>query len=104
MEHRWDVRVQAPVNVVVHTDAGVSLRSRTHNISHGGIFVEMDDPDTAAGNGDIEKKEIVWVEFNEDQLAAMLPALVIRRSEKTAALMFITHPPALRPFLNQLNW
>lgn len=104
MEHRWDARIRAPVRVVVHTGGGMSLRSVTHNISHGGLFVEMQDPDDVESNGEVEKEKVVWVEFNEDQFAATFPALVIRRSNKAAALMFITHPPALRPFLNQLNW
>lgn len=104
MEHRWDVRVHAPMNVVVHTAEGTTLSSLTHNISHGGVFVEIDDPGYAESNRDIEKKKVVWLEFKEDQFAETLPALVVRRSRKTAALMFITHPPALRPFLNRLNW
>ena len=104
MEHRWDARIHVPVRVVVHTAGGTSLRSFTHNISHGGLFVDIHDPDGVASNGEVEMEKIVWVEFNEDRFAATLPALVIRRSNKAAALMFITHPPDLRPFLNQLNW
>jgi c-di-GMP-binding flagellar brake protein YcgR len=103
MEHRWDARIHAPVDVVVHAGAGISLRSHTRNISCGGILVELDDPGYVAGNSDIEKK-VVRVEFNEEQFAETLPALVIRRKDKTAALMFVTRPRALRSFLHQLNW
>lgn len=93
MEHRLDERVRAPLNVTVHTDWGISFRSLAHNLSRGGVYVEMKEP----GN---LKKTIVNVEFNDDQFSTIVPALVLRCSEKAAALMFITPLPQVKFFLN----
>jgi hypothetical protein len=95
MEHRLDMRIRAPIKVTVHTDWGISLRSLAHNLSRGGVYLEMKEP----GN---LKKTVVQVEFNEEQFSTVVPALVLRCSEKAAALMFITHPPQLQSFLNNL--
>jgi len=97
MEHRWDARIHAPMNVIVHTDGGISFRGQMHNISRGGVCLEMEQA------GDVDKK-VVQVEFNQKGFSTSIPSLVLRRTKKTAALMFITHPPELQPFLNHLSW
>jgi len=98
IEHRWDSRVSVPVNVVVHTDDGEFLKSFARNISRGGIFIEAEDFNA------IEDKKMVWVEFIEDEIIATIPAYVLRYTERTAALMFITHPQALHSYINHLFW
>ena len=103
MEHRWFARVDAPVSAIIHTREGVCFNSIIHNISYGGVFVDIDDPSNAEGNSCIHKNNIVSVQFDDDRFAVTLLAQVIRRSDKAAALMFISHTPALRPFINKLS-
>jgi hypothetical protein len=94
MEHRWDTRFRTPVKITVHTDWGTPLRSLAHNLSRGGVFLEMKEP----GN---LRQAVVRVEFNEEQLSETIPALVLRCTKNAAALMFITHSPQLHSFLNR---
>jgi hypothetical protein len=68
-----------------------------HNISRGGVCLKMDQARK------VEKK-VVQVEFNQEGFSASIPSLVLRRTDKTAAFMFITHPPELQPFLKNLGW
>jgi len=95
MEHRLDKRIRAPLKVTVHTDWGISFRSLARNLSCGGVYVEMKEP----GN---LRKTVVNVEFNEGHFSTVVPALVLRCSEKAAALMFLTPSPQLNSFLNHL--
>jgi c-di-GMP-binding flagellar brake protein YcgR len=109
MEHRYYARVHAPVSVTISTRDGNSSRGVVRNISYGGILVEMDDPiEVARSNGFSEKNiiaknTVVIVEFDEDKFSVSLLAMVLRHSDKTAALMFMAHMPELRPFLHQLS-
>jgi len=96
MEHRLDTRIQAPMNVVVHTNDGTFLRGLTRNISHGGAVIETDKLSA------IDKKKVVRVEFIEDEIAAKVPSYVMRCSEEAAVVMFITLPPALQSYLDYL--
>jgi PilZ domain len=98
MEHRRDTRIQAQVNVVVHIDDGTILMSLTRNISRGGAVIEADE--LAA----VENKKVVWVEFIEEEIVAKVPSYVLRCTGETAAVMFITHPPALHSYLDNLMW
>lgn len=94
MEHRLDNRIQAPINVTIHTDNGDTLKTRANNLSRGGVCVETE---TAWG---IKEKKLVLVEFREELLSAMIPALVLQTTEMTASLMFIEHSPELHSFLS----
>jgi hypothetical protein len=98
MEHRWDVRIAVPVSVVVHTDDGELLMSTTQNISRGGMVIEAEELKT------LVDKKVVWVEFMDDDIVAKVPSYVLRCTEGTAALMFITHPESLHAYLNSLLW
>ena len=97
MEHRLDNRIQAPLNVTLHTDNGDTLQTRANNLSRGGLCVEIE---TAWG---IQEKKMVVVEFMEELLTTKIPALVIQTTGMTACLMFIEHSPELHGFLRQLN-
>ena len=96
VEHRWDVRIAAPVSVIIHTDDGEALMSTTQNISRGGMVIEADEI------GDLGDKKVVWVEFMDEEVIAKVPSYVLRSTKNTAALMFITHPEALHTYLNSL--
>jgi len=98
MEHRWDVRIAVPLSVVVHTEDGASVMSTTQNISRGGMVIEAEEI------GELDDKKVVWVEFMDDDVIAKVPSYVLRCTENTAALMFITHPEALHAYLNALLW
>ena len=41
MEHRLDARVQAPIDVNLHTDNGDIVQTRAKNLSRGGMHVEI---------------------------------------------------------------
>ena len=97
MEHRLDNRIQAPLNVTLHTDNGDTLQTRANNLSRGGVCVEVD---TAWG---IREKKLVLVEFMEEMLPTKIPALVIETTGITACLMFIEHSPELHSFLSHIN-
>ena len=98
MEHRWDVRIAVPVSVVIHTDDGESVMSTTQNISRGGMVIEAEQLEA------LEDKKVVWVEFMDEDIIAKVPSYVLRCTEHTADLMFITHPEALHSYLNSLLW
>jgi hypothetical protein len=98
MEHRLNIRIRTPMNVVVHIDDGTSLMTHARNISRGGIVIEAGELDA------IENKKVVWVEFIEEEIFAKVPSYVLRCTEKNAALMFITHPRELHSYLDYLMW
>lgn len=97
MEHRLDTRIQAPINVIIHTDNGESLPTRANNLSRGGVCIDMND---ARG---LKEKKLVLVEFTGERLSAKIPALIIETTDITASLMFIEHSPELHAFLSDLN-
>ena len=98
MEHRRDIRIQTPVKLVVHADDGTTQSGLTRNISRGGAVIVAERLKT------IENKKIVWVEFIEGEVIVKVPAYVLRCTERTAAVMFITHPRAFQFYLNYLIW
>ena len=97
MEHRLDTRIQAPIDVIIHTDNGESLTTRANNLSRGGVCIEMDN---ARG---LREKKLVLVEFMEERLVTKIPALIIEITGITASLMFIEHSPELHAFLSDRN-
>ena len=97
MEHRLDNRIQAPINVTIHTDKGSTFTTRANNLSRGGVSVEME---TA---WDIKEKNLVLVEFSEEQLSTKIPALVIQATGISASLMFIEYSHQLHSFLSYRN-
>ena len=97
MEHRLDNRIQAPLNVTIHTDKGGTFPTHANNLSRGGVCVEME---TA---WDIKEKNLVLVEFREEQLATKIPALVIQTTGLSASLMFIEYSQVLHSFLSYRN-
>jgi len=97
-EHRWDTRIQTPVKLVVHTDDGRSLMSIARNISRSGVVIETEQLRA------IENNKVVWMEFMEEDSIAKVPSYVLRCADRTAALMFITHPLALHTYLDFLIW
>ena len=109
MEHRYYTRIHAPLSVTISTHEGISLRGVIHNISYGGFLIELSDPAAHQCNSGIaktkllSKNNIAWAAFEEEHFSTTLPVMVVRRSNKTLALMFISHTPAFRPFINQLN-
>ena len=94
MEHRLDTRVQAPIDVTLHTDKGDSVQTRANNLSRGGVCVDVEN---AWG---LRENKLVLVEFMEEQLPTRIPALVVQTSGTTASLMFIEHSPELHAFLS----
>ena len=94
MEHRLDARVQAPIDVNLHTDNGDIVQTRAKNLSRGGMHVEIE---IAWG---LKENKLVLVEFMEDQLPTKIPALVVQATGTTASLMFIEHSPELHDFLS----
>ena len=103
MEHRWFTRVDAPIIATLHTREDVSLRGLIHNISYAGILFEIEGQNDIEKYAGIGKNKVVSVQFKEDGFAATLLAQIVRHSGKTAALMFIAHNHALRPFVNRLR-
>ena len=97
MEHRLDTRIQAPIDVIIHTDNGESLPTRANNLSRGGVCIEMDKARS------LREKKLVLVEFMEEQLTTKIPALIIETTGITASLMFIEHSPELHAFLSDRN-
>lgn len=93
MEHRQDNRIQAPINVTIHTDKGEKYKTRANNLSRGGACVEMET------NWDIKEKKLVLIELTEDGISTKIPALVLQTSEMSASLMFIENSPELHSFL-----
>jgi c-di-GMP-binding flagellar brake protein YcgR len=91
-----------PVDVVIHAGDKKSLKYRAHNISQGGLLVKKEGL-TQIWNDQGVMNKVVHVEFNEGQFVASLPAMVVRHSEQSAALMFISYHPALRSFLHELK-
>lgn len=105
MEHRWYKRVNIPLDVTIHVDSvdnTGSLKYLAYNISQGGLLVKRIGLAKIWNGHDIRNK-VVNVEFNENPFSVTLPALVLRYSENTAALMFTTFHPALRTFLHDLK-
>jgi c-di-GMP-binding flagellar brake protein YcgR len=94
MEHRLDTRIEAPMEVTIHTDFGDTLQTRANNLSRGGMSIEL------ATAGSLKEKKLVLVEFMEERLTTKIPALVIQTSGITASLMFIEHSPELHAFLS----
>ena len=94
MEHRLDTRVEAPIEVTLHTDRGNSVQTHANNLSRGGICVEIEYA------WELKENKLVVVEFMEEQLPTRIPALVVETSGTTACLMFIEHSPELHAFLS----
>ena len=94
MEHRLDTRVQAPIDVTLHTDRGDSVQTRANNLSRGGVCVEIEN---AWG---LKENKLVLVEFMEERLPTKIPALVIQATRTTASLMFIEYSSELHAFLS----
>lgn len=97
MEHRLDTRIQAPIDVIIHTDNGESLPTRANNLSRGGVCIEIDNAQS------LREKKLVLVEFMEERLVTKIPALIIETTGITASLMFIEHSPELHAFLSDRN-
>ena len=86
------------------TVMGGSIRTLTKNISYGGMSIEIHNPNNPHGiNNIIGTNKIVSVRFDEEKCSASLQAQVVRRTNNTAALMFISHTLALRHFVNRLS-
>ena len=98
MEHRWDTRVHTPVKLVVHTDDGRFLMSLTQNISRGGVVIDTEQLSA------IESNKVVWMEFMEEDSIVKVPSYVLCCTDRTVALIFITHSQALHTYLDFLTW
>jgi len=85
MEHRCNIRKPHACDVFVETPPDDPKRVRSHNISAGGIFVDVSGCVLALNN-------VVTVSFSlrRGNHAAdfRMPAMVVRVAERGAALMF----------------
>jgi PilZ domain len=85
MEHRCNIRKPHACDVLVESPPGDPKRVRSHNISAGGIFVDVAD-------GVVTLNTVVTVSFGlrRGNSAAdfRMPAMVVRVTVAGAALMF----------------
>ena len=97
MEHRLDNRIQAPINVAIHTDKGSTFKTHANNLSRGGMSVELE---TAWG---IKERKLVLVEFMEERLSTKIPAMVMHTTGISASLMFVEFSRELHSYLSNRN-
>jgi hypothetical protein len=86
MEHRWNVRRPHQCSVIVDSPRGGLTATELRNIGIGGMFVET-------GKVDLPLNAIVNVAFtlgrDDSREEFCLPALVVRRTDHGAGMMFL---------------
>ena len=82
MEHRWSVRKPHQCSVVVDCPRIGLAATQLRNIGIGGMFVEI-------GKVELPLNAMINVAFALDREEFCLPAMVVRRTDKGAGLMFL---------------
>lgn len=92
MEHRWSVRKPHQCSVIVDCPRGGLAAAQLRNIGIGGMFVET-------GKVDLPLNALVNVAFalgrDDSREEFCLPAMVIRRTDRGAGIMFLESEPEL---------
>jgi len=86
MEHRWNVRHPAVIDVLLHHKEISEIHCKTRNIGRDGLFVETE-------NMTYQPHTLLQVEFESIQDGVnqihVLPALVVHSSPAGLGLMFM---------------
>lgn len=90
MEHRWSVRKPHQCSVIVDCPRGGLAAAQLRNIGVGGMFVET-------GKVDLPLNSLVNVAFalgrDESREEFCLSAMVVRRTDRGAGIMFLESEP-----------
>jgi hypothetical protein len=86
MEHRWNIRHPAVIDVLLHHKEISEIQCKTRNIGRDGLFVETE-------NMTYQPNTLLQVEFesNQDGIKQIhvLPAIVMHSSPDGLGLMFM---------------
>ncbi len=86
MEHRWSVRQPHQCSVIVDCPRIGLAATRLRDIGVGGMFVETDKVD-------LPLNAMINVAFALEREEFCLPAIVVRRTDRGAGLMFLESEP-----------
>ena len=86
IEHRFSIRRNASVNVLVNYDFTYSRRARVNNLSLSGVLVKMEETADLPTGARVET--VLALGEGKEQIAYRLPANVVRVDVETLALQF----------------